>query len=865
MDSFLIIDGNSILNRAFYGIRMLNSESGVPTNAVYGFLNIFLKQIETVKPTHIAVAFDLPAKTFRHKMFDGYKAKRKKMPDELAVQLPLIKKVLSAMNVKILETEGFEADDIIGTVSRICTEEKAMCRILTGDKDDLQLAGEYTKIDLVVTSGGKTTTKTYGENEVFEDFGVTPREFIDLKAIMGDSSDNIPGAAGIGAVGARSLISAFHSIDGVYENIESDKIKASLKEKLIKEKEMVYLSLELSKIITDVPLLYSFNECKVMPYNADELSEILSELSLKSLEKRLLGEEKLAEIALPEFITKDELFYKMPDGKKASYFVYEDEDGICAAISSDGETAFFAEDAEALDVLRLVFGDAGLEKIGNNVKDDIVKLKKHNIDFCGTLFDTAIAAYVLNPARSSYETAVLSEVYMGQAFPDFTPPKKEALPKSSKKALCALSAVLSFKLKDVLYKEIIDKNEESLLKEIELPLVLVLAEMEIAGFKVDADALLDFSKLLDGRIGCLTEKIYACAGEEFNINSPRQLSEILFEKLHLPAPKKKKSGYSTDIKVLGKLSDKHEIIPLIMEYRSLSKLKSTYADGLFAAIDKSTYKVHSNFKQTVTQTGRLSSTEPNLQNIPARTELGLEIRKMFIPEKKGSKIVSADYSQIELRVLASMAKDEAMISAFKSGDDIHAITASQVFSVPLSEVTPLLRTRAKAVNFGILYGMGDFSLSQDLKITKAEAKSYIESYKSHYPAIAAFQEKTIEEAKKTGYVTTLFGRRRYLPELLSDNFITRSLGERMALNTPIQGTAADIIKIAMVRVAERLKKENLKSKLILQVHDELIVEAEENEVSAVVEILKYEMEHAASLMVPLSCSINYGGSWYEAK
>ena len=865
MEKFLIIDGNSILNRAFYAIRTLTTKDNVPTNAVYGFLNIFLKQLELSAPDYVSVAFDMRKKTFRHLEYDQYKAQRKGMPDELAAQLPLVKEVLSAMNISIMEQEGFEADDIIGTVSKQCKENSVSCEILTGDRDDLQLAGDGTTVLLIITKGGQTTTTPYTDKEVFDTYHMTPSEFIDLKAIMGDKSDNIPGVPGIGEVGATKLICAYHSIENIYEHIDTLDVKENIRKKLIEHKELAYLSKRLATIVTDVPMDFSFAACKKQPYNMEKLTEVLTRLELRTILNRVSQAEETPPVFSASFSDRAdwELIAAARMAKRVFYRLYFRDGLQFGAFATCGQDAVFFTGTPLRKTVKELFEEETVEKIGCNMKDDIVLLAKEGITYRGPLFDTAIGAYLLNPAKSSYETEDIAFDLLGLSLPA-QDPKQKTLEEETLKPCAAAQLLALPKLYETIKERIDQEGMHMLCYEVEQPLVYVLAQMELCGFKVDANQLSAFSEMLSKRIASVTDKIYLLAGGEFNINSPKQLGEVLFEKLNLPVVKKTKTGYSTNVDVLEKLQGKHEIIDYIMEFRQLTKLKSTYADGL-AAVLAEDGKIHSNFKQTVTQTGRLSSTEPNLQNIPTRTDLGREIRRMFVPSDENHVLLDADYSQIELRVLAHIADDKTMIDGFLHDADIHTITASQVFGVPVKEVTTHMRSSAKAVNFGIVYGISDYSLSQDLKIKKAEAKQYIENYLSKYSGVAAYMKNIVKKAKEDGFVTTLCGRRRYLPELSSSNFMTRAFGERMALNTPIQGTAADIIKIAMVRVFFALQKKKLKSRLILQVHDELILEVPKEEIGEVQAILKHEMEGALKLSVPLLCTMSYGNNWYETK
>ena len=868
MKKLLILDSNSILNRAFYGVRYLSAKDGTPTNAIYGFLNILMKLLNEQKPDYICAAFDLKAPTFRHLRYDGYKAQRKPMPEGLVAQMPLSKDILRAMGVTILEQEGYEADDIIGTVARLCEEGGIECFIATGDKDDLQLASDKTKVILTVSKQGYNETTVYDDAAVKERYHVTPNEFIDVKALMGDPSDNIPGVKGIGEKTAMSLIEKFHSIEYIYDNIDDVGLKGATLQKMKDGKDMAFLSKELATIFREVPIDFNPDDCAWNGFTDKdgELFNILNRLQLNSIIKKMdltpLSEgSKLVEEDIFDDFSYDEVSQINASGTVPVIISFEGND-ISAIAYADGKKAHVCENTNEIKKL---LEDESVPKILFDAKETIVKLNG-KIDIKNISDDTAIAAYLVDPAKSKYEIEDLANEYFGvvidkpeakqlSLLDDDEPDKSEYLAKCA----AALGA-----LNERINKKIEENGQTQLYREIELPLVTVLAHLEINGFLVDDEQLKAFADTLGTQIDKLTAMIYEMAGEEFNINSPKQLGVILFEKLELKPVKKTKTGYATNVDVLEKLMDKHPIIGLIMEYRQLTKLKSTYCDGLRAVINPETHRIHSVFTQTVTVTGRLSSTEPNLQNIPTRTELGREIRKMFVA-KDGYTLVDADYSQIELRVLAHIANDETMINAFKNGEDIHAVTASQVLGIPLADVTKEQRSSAKAVNFGIVYGIGEFSLSQDLHISVKEAKAYIDSYLEKYHGVRNYMTEIKEQAKKDGFVKTMMNRIRYIPELKSPNYNIRQFGERVALNTPIQGTAADIIKLAMVRVDQRLISENLKSRLILQVHDELIVEAAEDEVETVKKILSEEMQGAMELRVPLKVDMSVGHSWFDAK
>lgn len=866
MKKLLILDSNSILNRAFYGVRYLSAKDGTPTNAIYGFLNILLKLIKEQEPDYICAAFDVKAPTFRHKQYEGYKAQRKPMPEGLAAQMPLAKDVLRAMGVTILEKEGYEADDIIGTVARLCEESEISCFIATGDKDDLQLASDKTKVILTVTKSGYNETIIYDDKAVKEKYHVTPTEFIDVKALMGDPSDNIPGVKGVGEKTAMSLIEKHHSIEYIYENIDGIGLKGAMLQKMKDGREMAFMSKELATINRNTPIEFNAEECVFDGFeNNGELYEILKRLELNSIIKKLdlSGGDNVKE---NEDIFKD-FSYQVGDknmisGDKVTVVLDFDGDNISSAAVGVGNNAVVLNEQ---DDIKELLEDDSIAKVMFDVKEAIVKLNGR-IDIKNISDDTAIAAYLVDPAKNEYTIEKLASEYFGTVIEKPEVKQLSLLDdvETDRSEYLAKCAVALGVLNDRIGDRIKENGQEKLYQEVELPLVTVLAHLEINGFLVDDNQLKEFADKLGEKIDALTNEIYMLAGEEFNINSPKQLGVILFEKLELKPVKKTKTGYATNADVLEKLRDKHPIVNFIMEYRQLAKLKSTYCDGLTAVVNPNTHRIHSVFTQTVTVTGRLSSTEPNLQNIPTRTELGREIRKMFVA-KDGYVLVDADYSQIELRVLAHIANDETMINAFRNNEDIHAVTASQVLGIPLEDVTKEQRSSAKAVNFGIVYGIGEFSLAQDLHISVKEAKAYIESYLEKYHGVRNYMESIKEQAKKDGYVKTMLNRIRYIPELKSPNYNIRQFGERVALNTPIQGTAADIIKLAMVRVDNRLINEGLKSKLILQVHDELIVEAHKDEVDKVKQILSEEMQNAMKLNVPLKVDMSTGHSWYDAK
>ncbi len=835
----LVIDSNSLLNRAYYGVRYLSASDGTPTNGIYGFLNMLMKMIAEEKPDNIIFAFDRKEPTFRHEMFEGYKATRSGMPDELAVQFPLMKEIIKALGYPIVEIAGFEADDIIGTIATNNALSGGKSVIATGDRDSFQLVRDGVTIRLATTKADVFVDSAYIEST----YGVTAKELIDVKGLMGDSSDNIPGVAGIGEKTALSLIGEFKSIEGVYENIESPSIKKGARQKLIDGKEQAFLSRDLARIDINVNIEIDLER---KPVNGELVRELLTKLELKKiLEKLDLGEvspkkEEFVSVSFKEIEDYKLLF------NASSIYAYTSFDGRELAEMSlyaeiDGEHLIYncSNVKEAFSC----FGDFKGELTTNNLKEMHFYAIKYGYKMPEKLYDIEIAGYVISPVASDYTAEKLASDY------NLNP----ELPKA-------------FLMRDIKLKqqeEIAKTEQEFLLNSIEIPLAEVLASMEYHGIALNTEGLKQYGDKLSEMIENTAKEIYTLAGEEFNINSPKQLGVILFEKIGLPTGKKTKSGYSTNADVLDNLKKKHPIINYILEYRQLSKLNSTYVTGLLNVVDADG-RIHTYFRQKETRTGRISSIEPNMQNIPVRTELGRELRKFFIAEK-GCSLVDADYSQIELRVLASIAEDKRMIEAFKNGDDIHTITASEVFDVPVESVSSIMRSRAKAVNFGIVYGIGAFSLSQDIGVTVAEADSYIKNYLDTYKGVRQYMEDIKETGEKEGYVKTMYGRRRFVPELQSTNKMTKAAGVRIALNTPIQGTAADIIKLAMIKVYNSLKEEGLSSKLILQVHDELIVEAVEGEIEAVKAILERDMQGVANMAVELLAEAHNGANWLEAK
>lgn len=848
----MILDGNSIVNRAYYGVRMLNAPDGTPTNAVYGFLAILQRLLDANSPDALCVAFDLPAPTFRHRQYALYKAQRKPMPDDLAVQMPLLKDVLSAMGIKQLSAEGWEADDVLGTVAKLCEADGWDCEIVTGDRDSFQLITEKTDVLHVKTAKGQTETIDYDLKRFNDEYGFAPPLMVDLKALMGDASDNIPGVAGIGEKTALDLIRRFGTIESIYSNLDTLDIKDSVRKKLSAGEESARMSYELATISREAPVELRPADAAWNMENRPELYAALSRLGFRRfIDKWGLtpgesdtgsAEETAGVRVLPEKeISVSELTGRIAQADYVSVLYGED---ISALTICDGEGIYSVSQltaGEEWDAFTDALFSDRVRKVSHGVKDFMGHALAANITPRGFIFDTELAAYVLDPTESAYPVDRLAARHLGGERP-------------AAQAVYELYPVLDAKLSEA--------GGRDLYYNIELPLCAVLADMERAGFLVDRAALAAYGDSMVSGINALQEEIWRYAGREFNINSPKQLGEVLFDELMLPAGKKTKTGWSTNADVLEKLVGKHPIILDILDYRMLTKLKSTYADGLIKVISPDG-RIHTNFKMTVTATGRLSSTEPNLQNIPVRKELGSEIRKMFVAAP-GCVLVDADYSQIELRLLAHISGDETMKNAFLTGEDIHAVTASQVFGIPLDEVTPQQRSHAKAVNFGIVYGISAFSLAQDIGVRPAEAKAYIDAYLEKYHGVREYMERVISEAKANGYVETLFGRRRPLPELKSSNFNTRSFGERVARNMPIQGTAADIMKLAMVNAHRRIQAEGLRSRLILQVHDELIAECPEDEAEHVKALLEEEMSGAVQLDVPLTANAKIGHTWAEA-
>ncbi|RDY29616.1 DNA polymerase I [Romboutsia weinsteinii] len=877
----IIIDGNSIINRAFYALPEMNNKEGLKTNAIYGFTTMLFKIIDIYKPTHISVAFDRKTPTFRHIEFKEYKAGRKKMPDELRVQFEPLKELLDNFKINRLEIDGFEADDIIGTVSKRAEENGYKVYIVTGDKDAIQLASDNTTT--LITKKGVGEVEEYDFNSVMEKYEMTPTQFIDLKGLMGDKSDNIPGVPGIGEKTGIKLIKEYSSIENLIEN--TDKLKGSVKTKIEENKELAVMSKRLATIIRDVPIEINLEDLVFGDYNKDDILENFRHLGFTSLLSRVLeldgGEDVIEEktnLNISKLENIDEFINTVNSKGKLILKSVRKQGNILSKnilylfVSVDGENIYYINEE---DIARFegVLSSVEIKKYGYNMKEDYIALRAYNIKLENMNFDITIAEYLIDSASAtSYECSALAMKYLTKKMKS----EEELLGKGvkAKKYQDLEFEELSEYISDIVYtvKNVSPKMEKSLNEtsmdglfyHVEMPLVEVLGNMEYEGMKVDRDKLNELGIEFKEIINTLEKEIYELSGEPFNINSPKQLGVVLFEKLELPVIKKTKTGYSTNAEVLDKLRDKHPIIDKITEYRQIVKLNSTYVEGLLAIINPISNRIHSSFNQTITTTGRISSTEPNLQNIPVRMEMGRKIRKVFIADE-GHELVDADYSQVELRVLAHMSGDENMIDAFNHDEDIHTKTASQVFNVPIDEVTSDIRSAAKAVNFGIVYGISDFALSEDLHIPVKQAKEYIENYLDKYHKIKEFMDNTIESATEHGYVTTLLNRRRYIPEIKSSNFMERNRGKRFAMNAPIQGSAADIIKIAMVNVYKKMEECELKSKLILQVHDELIVEAIDAEIEIVKRIVKEEMENAVAMDVHLDVDLNVGSSWYETK
>lgn len=877
----IIIDGNSIINRAFYALPDMSNSEGLKTNAIFGFVRMMFKIIEDYQPTHMSVAFDKKAPTFRHKQYADYKAGRKKMPDELAQQLQPLKDLLDKFNINRLELEGYEADDLIGTVARLGEENDFKVYIVTGDKDAIQLASHKTTT--LITKKGVGEVEEYDYDSVLERYEMTPTQFIDLKGLMGDKSDNIPGVPGVGEKTGIKLLKQYSTIENLIEH--TDELKGSIKKKIEENKDLALMSKELATIITNVPIEVKLEDLEYGDYNKDDVVEKFKEFGFTSLITKLLdiegGETTIKEeidLKIEHLDNVEDFIKKAEENKKVIIDVIGKEGNILdkrvlyVFLSLDGNEIYYVNEDE-LPQIKTLLSNPEIKKHGYDLKEDYILLKPYEIELNSMNFDITIAEYLIDSKSStSYECSAIAMKYLTRKIKS----KEDLLGKGAKAKkfdeieFDELSAYIGDILNTVngVYPKMEEKLKETemdgLFYHVEMPLVEVLGSMEYIGMKVDKDQLNELKEKFTTIINELENEIFELAGEPFNINSPKQLGVVLFEKLGLPVIKKTKTGYSTNAEVLEKLRDKHEIIDKITEYRQIVKLNSTYVEGLLKIINPKTGRIHSSFNQTITTTGRISSTEPNMQNIPVKTEMGRDIRKVFVADDN-CKLVDADYSQVELRVLAHMSGDENMIDAFKHGEDIHSKTASQIFDVDIKDVTSKQRIEAKAINFGIIYGKTDFGLSQDLNIPVTTAKAYIDSYFNKYPKIKEFMDEAVESATETGYATTILNRRRYIPEIKASNFIVRNQGKRFAMNAPIQGSAADIIKVAMVNVYNKLKENNMKSKLILQVHDELIVEAVDEELEMAEKIVREEMENAQSMDVKLDVDLNTGDSWYETK
>ncbi len=907
MDKLIVIDGNSIVNRAFYGImgnKMLQTADGTYTNAVYGFLAIMFKEIEEINPNYIAVAFDLKAPTARHLMYEGYKATRKGMPEELAKQMPILKKVLSSMNIDIIEMEGYEADDILGTLARKGEEKKIEVILLTGDRDSFQLATDNVKIYIPRTKAGKTETEIFDKAKVIETYGVDPIQMIEVKGLMGDTSDNIPGVPGIGEKTALSIIKEYGNIDNLYEKIETntDSLKGKQREKIADNKELAILSRTLGTINVNVPIEKEIEDLKVKEWNKKEVLSIFEELRFnryierfnlkeqkdiknKDNENKLKNNYEILEIKdkvelnniFKEIKKEGKIFFDVDYNECEKSRINREIKSISISDVNENKVYYCSINEIKIEDFKEIFEDKNILKCSNELKELYIVLKENNISPENFMFDVKIAGYLLNSTTNLYSIKDLAKTYLDEDIDNYVQEKEE---KQEQMTLFAenfdkennnkinekliANAYFISKLYYILIEELKKHGMYELFLNIEMPVMEVLAEMQYEGMYVEKQELIDFGLDLKSGLEKLTYEIYDLAGENFNINSPKQLGELLFEKLGLTIVKKTKSGYSTDVDTLEKIKSEHPIIEKILDYRQLMKLNSTYVDGMITCINKNTGRIHSSFHQTVTATGRISSTEPNLQNIPTRIEHGKLLRKVFKPQE-GKIFVDADYSQIELRLLAHISEDEAMVEAFNNDEDIHKQAASRVFGVPIDEVTKELRSKAKAVNFGIVYGISDFGLAEQIGVSRKEAKNYIEQYLEKYNGIKKFMSEIIEETKEKGYVETIYHRRRYVPELNAKNYMVRKFGERASMNTPIQGTAADIMKVAMINVYRELKRRNLKSKLILQIHDELLIETDKSELEEVKELLVRNMEEVIKLKVPLKADVSTGNNWYEVK
>ena len=894
MSKLVLIDGNSIMNRAFYGImgsKMLTTKDGKYTNAIYGFLAILFNIIDELKPEYMAVAFDVKGKLKRKELFGGYKANRHGMPEELAEQMPVIKDVLRAMNIDILEKEGYEGDDILGTLAKFGEKKGLEVTILSGDRDTFQLASDNITIRIPRTKAGKTETENYNREKIIEEYGIEPKQLIEVKALQGDTSDNIPGVPGIGPKTALSLIQKYHSVKELYEKIEKgkDDLKGKQKENIIANKEMAELSRTLGQIDTKVPLDQKLEDLKVEEWDRPKVLELFEELrfqryidkfSLRTAENVNVKKEENQKIEIietdqiPDLNGKLYYYLELEDNNNEENIIKKDIVGI--GMYSNEKLYYISKSAEFEKILKEIFENEKIEKYGYNLAEDYILLKQTGITMKNIVYDQKVATYILEPTSKldidiiarDYLEIDNNEIFASNGLNEET--KQTSLFDSPKeqnqlsKMKCCIYAKEIYQLSEITLKKLQEADEIELFKNIDMPTVEVLAEMQWNGMYLDVKELENYGDMLKTRLNSLTDEIYKLCGEEFNINSPKQLGEVLFEKLKLPVVKKTKSGYSTDVDVLEKLVEEHPVIQKLLDYRQLMKLNSTYVEGMKVYVNPKTKRIHSFFHQTITATGRISSTEPNLQNIPTRFELGKQLRKVFKPAENCI-YIDADYSQIELRVLAHISNDEHMIQAFKNGEDIHKQAASKVFNIPIDEVTKEQRNSAKAVNFGIVYGISDFGLGEQLHISRKQAKQYIDQYLELYSGIKQFMTNIVEEAKEKGYVETEFKRRRYIPELKSNNYMVRQFGQRAAMNTPIQGTAADIMKIAMINVLKEIKLRNLKSKIVLQVHDEMMIEAPIEEAEEIKEILKNKMENATQLKVPLIAEISEATNWYDCK
>ena len=903
MKKIVLIDGNSILNRAFYGImgnKMLTTPDGKYTNAVYGFLAILFKVLEDIEPEYLMVTFDLKAPTARHKLYDGYKATRKGMPNELAEQMPILKDILKSMNIKVIEKEGYEADDVLGTMAKRAEKDGFDVTIVSGDRDTFQLTSNRVKVRIPHTKMGKTETETFGREEVLKKYGVTPKQLIEVKGLQGDTSDNIPGVPGIGEKTALELVKKYKTIDGIYEAIEKgeDDLKPKARERLLENKELAMLSRTLGTINLEVPIEENLEEFKIKEWNKEEVFSKFKELNFNRFIDRfnLKSEEgpkqNLAELfEIKTLNTENEIKDLLEKIQNKLVFMLETEKveqenliikkqikSIYIYIDNTVYEIKFNTNEEFISYFKTIFENENIQKYSYRLNETYVLLMQNGIYLKGIKFDTEIAAYLLNPSNGKYKLDELANQYLSIDIPEYlefvgakqqketqmTLFSQDEMNVDFEKYQNAIYMYTIAKLAEIMNKKLEEINSLKLFENIEMPLIKVLAEMQYEGIYVDKQELASFGFKLKEDIEVIKQEIYKLAGEEFNINSTLQLGNILFEKLKLPVYKKTKKGYSTDVDILEKLKPEHPIIEKILEYRGFMKLNSTYVDGLIVYINEYTHKIHSYFHQTITATGRISSTEPNLQNIPTRTEQGKQIKKAF-KAQKGHIFIDADYSQIELRILAHISNDTNMREAFLNEEDIHKQVASKVFNVPLEEVTKEQRTAAKAVNFGIVYGISGFGLAEQLGISRKKAEQYIEQYLEKYKGVKEFMDRIVEKAKEQGYVETLFHRRRYIPELSSNNYMVRQFGARAAMNTPIQGTAADIMKIAMIEVNKKLEEEKLNAKLILQIHDELLIECEIEEKEEVKKILKESMENAVKLSIPLEVEVSEADNWYDVK